>query len=514
MKGFNIIGKRISAQGPSDLDSYNPTLMRNEGDSYHSATTEEAEEALQKAQAAASEYRQWTGKQKALLLRTIAQNIEELGTALVDMVMAESGLPKGRVEGERGRTCNQLRFFADKVEEGSWVNAIIDHQANTRQYLDSLGPVLVFTASNFPLAFSTAGGDTASALAAGCPVIVKAHESHLGTNQMIAEAIRAAVIETGAPDGTFSSLNAKGYELGKYLIEHDTISAIAFTGSLKGGTSIYQLAQNRRNPIPVFAEMGSVNPVTIFQSAVEKSDQWAQAVAQSINMGAGQFCTNPGILLIEEGPSYDHFIDRLVEEFSSVVPATMLNPGICKNYNHKKAHATKHDTTRIKYESIFSTESLVGNPCLLEIDAEDFLSQPELKEEIFGPLSIIVKCKGAKELKQVLSYMDGQLTYSFLGEEAEIIENKSLLDIAKSKAGRIVINALPTGVAVNSSMHHGGPFPSTTDARFTSVGGNAIYRFVRPICLQGFSEAMLPDALKDSNPLGIWRMVDGQFTKE
>ncbi len=307
MKGYNILGKKISATNKQTIQSFDPKTLRPlEGD-FHIATLEEAAEAVSKAKNIANAYAGMSGSKRAAFLRTIADNIENLGTTLVERVMEESGLPEGRVVGERGRTCNQLRFFAQKIEEGSWVNAIIDNadaertppKPDVRQYLEAIGPVVVFTASNFPLAFSTAGGDTASALAAGCPVIIKAHESHLGTNNMVSEAIQAAAIETGMPDGVFSSLNGAGFELGQYLVKHPDVKAVAFTGSYGGGKALYDIAQSRPQPIPVFSEMGSVNPVYIFDSPMNDDPEgWASAISGSVNMGAGQFCTNPGILVV------------------------------------------------------------------------------------------------------------------------------------------------------------------------------------------------------------------------
>lgn len=524
MKGYNVIGKRISAQNEKTIKAISPKTLKELDGNFHIATLEEAEEAVQKAKKAAPLFAAMSGSRRALFLRTIADNIEELATTLVERVMAESGLPEGRVVGERGRTCGQLRFFANKIEEGSWVNAIIDTadgkrvppKPDIRQYQEAIGPVVVFTASNFPLAFSTAGGDTASALAAGCPVIVKAHESHLGTNNYIAEAIQAAAIETGMPDGVFSSLNGQGFELGTFLVKHPDVSAVAFTGSYSGGKALYDMAQSRKLPIPVFSEMGSVNPVFILPGAMESgTESWAMAISGSVNLGAGQFCTNPGILVALKNEYYLAFKDQLVEAFGAQESATMLNQGIYKNFEAKKHEKLKQSGVSITYIQMDNDqESLLGHPCLLEVSASSFLKNPGLAEEVFGPFSIMVVCDNKEEMMEVTGAFEGQLTFSFLGNEDEINDYGDLINQAKMKAGRIIFNALPTGVEVCEAMNHGGPYPATTDVRFTSVGGNAIYRFSRPVCYQGFPDGLLPDALKKANPLKIWRKVDGVLGKE
>lgn len=516
MKGYNILGKQISAENKKVIHAFDPKSLTTLEGEFHLATSQEAETAVQKASEVALEYGSLSGSRRALFLRTIAENIENLSSTLVERVMQESGLPEGRVVGERGRTCNQLRFFADKIEEGSWVNAIIDHKSgNIRQCQEPIGPVVVFTASNFPLAFSTAGGDTASALAAGCPVIVKAHESHVGTNSMVAEAIRAAAIETGVPDGVFSSLNGQGFELGKFLVTHPKIKAVAFTGSYGGGKALYDLAQKRDNPIPVFSEMGSINPVFVLPGAMqEKTTEWAEAVAGSINLGAGQFCTNPGVLVVQKNEYLTAFEDQLVDAFTKLESATMLNIGINKAYEKNKHSKIKEEGVSIKYVKVDdATGSLAAHPCLLKVKSSDFLNNPQLSEEVFGPFSIIVECENEEELNKVAESMQGQLTASLIGNEKELIEKASLISAIKGKVGRIIINGLPTGVAVCEAMNHGGPFPATSDSRFTSVGGNAIYRFTRMLCYQGFPNELLPSALKDDNPLNIWRKVDGEFKK-
>ncbi len=508
MKGFNIIGKKISAKGGTIVHAVDPSNLENLEGEFHVASKEEANEAVEKAKEAARSYAEMANSQRALFLRTIADKIEGLSGKLIDRVMAESGLPRGRVEGERNRTCGQLRFFADKIQEGSWVNAIINRgETDLRQCLEPIGPVLVFTASNFPLAFSTAGGDTASALASGCPVIVKAHESHLGTNNLVAEVIMAAAIECGIPDGVFSSLNGSGNELGGFLVQHPDIKAVAFTGSFKGGKALYDLAQSREEPIPVFSEMGSVNPVFILPEAMkEKTTEWADKIAASVNLGAGQFCTNPGVLVVKKNEYLTAFTDQLVDAFSRLEAATMLNKGIHDAYEVGRYAHSLQTGVRIRYVEVDDDkQSMKAHPCLLEVDSKDFLSNPRLSQEVFGPLTIMVVCESDSEMLAVAGASEGQLTASVIGESEELLGQANLLAVIKARVGRIIINGLPTGVAVVEAMHHGGPFPATTDARFTSVGGNAVYRFVRPICYQDFPDELLPDALKEDNPLGIKR---------
>ncbi|WP_235297668.1 aldehyde dehydrogenase (NADP(+)) [Portibacter marinus] len=508
MKGFNIIGKKISAKSDQIIKAVDPSNLSDLEGEFHVATNEEAEEAVKKAKAAAEKYSKVKGSKRAHFLRTIADKIEGLGDQLVKRVMQESGLPEGRVKGERGRTCAQLRFFADKVEEGSWVNAIINRgDVDVRQCLEPIGPVVVFTASNFPLAFSTAGGDTASALAAGCPVIIKAHESHLGTNNLVAEVIMGAAVECGLPDGVFSSLNGAGNELGSFLVQHPDVKAVAFTGSYGGGKALYDLAQKRDEPIPVFSEMGSVNPVFILPDAMEaKTEEWAEAVANSVNLGAGQFCTNPGLLIVKRNEYLLAFSDQLVDAFTRLTPATMLNKGIFQSYERGRHQQSQQKGVVIKYaEMDDDPDSRKALPCLLEVGFQNFIDNPKLAEEVFGPLSVMIVCENDEELASVADHLQGQLTASFIGEKNELLAYSDLINKVKTKAGRIIVNGLPTGVAVVEAMHHGGPFPATTDVRFTSVGGNAIYRFVRPVCYQDFPDELLPDALKEENPLGINR---------
>lgn len=510
----NIIGFDQSAKGDQSLQGFNPAeQVALQGD-FVAATSEEVNLAVEKAWAAWQTYRHFSGAKKATFLRAIAEEIEALGEALVERVMAESGLPEGRVKGERGRTCNQLRLFATLVEEGHWVEATMDTEGtDIRKMLQALGPVVVFTASNFPLAFSTAGGDTASALASGCPVIVKGHESHPGTNAMVSTAIQSAAQKTGMPDGVFSSLHAIGYATGQQLVQHPKVKAVAFTGSLKGGMAIHQLARERKEPIPVFAEMGSTNPIFILpQKMKAQAQKLAQQVALSVNMGAGQFCTNPGMLVTIDNDNSQEFLLQLKSDFTQLPIQTMLNNGIYNNYQNLKEACLQKNVVVAEAQQ---SEGKIGQslPALASVTAKDFIENENLHHEIFGPFTLLIKCADRAEMLAVANSLQGQLTTTMMGTDEELSAWKDLFDVLQTKAGRVIFNGVPTGVAVCHSMQHGGPFPATTDGRFTSVGTSAIKRFARPIAFQSCPDDLLPAALKTDNGLKLWRLVDGKWTQ-
>ncbi len=521
----NIIGYQTSAQGTDSFSATNPESKETLTGNFPVATPKEVDLAVQKSWLAWKTYRYLSGKQKSAFLNAIAQEIENLGDDLVIRVMQESGLPEGRVRGERGRTCNQLRLFAKVVEEGSWVEARIDKaqpdrqpipKADIRRMLQSTGPVVVFTASNFPLAFSTAGGDTASALAAGCPVIVKGHPSHPGTNVLISTAIQKAAEKTNMPDGVFSSLNSKGHEVGIQLVKHPLVKSVAFTGSLRGGKALYDIANQREEPIPVFAEMGSVNPVFLLPEKIKSSTKsLATQLANSVNLGAGQFCTNPGLLLALDNEHTTAFLGELKAAFEKLIPSTMLNQGIFANYNSGKAHCLNIDGVKAEYvQANGETEHWKGYPAVASVSGEVFLDNSHLQEEVFGPFTLLVLCKNKAQMEAIAENLKGQLTATLMGHDEELSAWKSLFHILQEKAGRVIFNGVPTGVEVCHSMQHGGPFPATTDGRYTSVGTAAIKRFARPVAFQSCLEDLLPEALKSENPLNIWRTIDGAWTKE
>jgi len=487
------------------------------------ATSHQIDQALREAQVAFLSYKNFNGQKKAAFLRAAADEIEALGQELVTTAMNETALPEARIIGERGRTTGHLRMFAALVEEGSWVDARIDTalpdrtplpKPDIRKYSVAIGPVVVFGAANFPLAYSTAGGDTASALAAGCPVIVKAHPAHGGTSELVAGALRKAAEKTGMPKGVFQHLHGSGFEVGKALVTHPITKAVGFTGSLMGGKALFDLANARPEPIPVFAEMSSINPVILLPKTLKRdAASIASKLAASITLGVGQFCTNPGLIIAVDDDGLRQFTATLVSEIVKVVPAKMLHQGIADNYAKRLAQTLDQKGVKIEGQASTAGDSSQGKALVASVSAETFLGNRSLAEEVFGPFSLIVKCADTNELSKVVNLGHGQLTASVFGDEQEIADQHALLNIMKERAGRLIINGVPTGVEVCPAMQHGGPFPSTTDSRFTSVGTDAIKRFVRPVAFQSFPESLLPDELKTSNPLGIWRLVNSEWRK-
>ena len=478
---------------------------------------------MQRAAEACKEYQKISPGIKALFLETIADNIESLGDALINQASSETNLPAARLTGERGRTTMQLRMFAQMLREGSWVEATIDTaipdktppKPDIRKMLIALGPVVVFGASNFPFAYSTAGGDTASALAAGCPVVVKAHSAHLQTSIMVDGAIQKAIQTCEMPTFTFQHVTDASFESGKALVQHPATSAVGFTGSYTGGKALYDYAAARKNPIPVFSEMGSINPVILLPDTLHtNAESLAKQYAGSITLGMGQFCTNPGLLIAVEGDGLDAFLQHLSKEITAVLPAKMLHAGIYKAYFEKMQAALHEKGVKLLAQSAISAGTLEALPSVATVDGNIFLEDPLLHEEVFGPYSLLVKCKDMDELKAVWISLTGQLTTTLMGTDKDFAENTALLDIAPSIAGRIVFNGVPTGVEVCPSMVHGGPFPASTDSRFTAVGINAVKRWVRPVCYQNCPDSLLPYALKDGNPLHIWRLVNNEWKAE
>jgi NADP-dependent aldehyde dehydrogenase len=516
LHGKNFIGYALSGNSRKTFAGHTatPTPTR-----FHPATAREMEKALQLACEAFRTYRNLPGSARAAFLRAVADQVEALGHVLVATAMAESGLPEARLLGERARTCGQLRLFADLLEEGSWVGAVIDRGNPARQPLPKpdirrmllpVGPVAVFTASNFPLAFSTAGGDTASALAAGCPVVVKAHEAHPATNELVAGAICAAARESGMPDGVFSSLHG-GHALGKSLVRHPLIRAVAFTGSFRGGKALFDLAVRRPVPIPVFAEMGSVNPVVVLPDLPsEEMHHYAARLAASVLLGAGQFCTNPGLVFLPESQA-PAFGKVLRDSFVEAPAQCMLNHRIRHRFAELLAelgHLPQVDIVSFPAEDGGGAPFV--RPALGITRSESFLRSPMLREEVFGPFTLLVTYRDAAELPGLIRSLPGQLTATVVGAAESLASCSALLREIGDRVGRILFNGVPTGVEVGYAMQHGGPFPATTDARSTSVGTDAILRFVRPVAFQDFPDQALPPALQDDNPLRIRRMVDGQ----
>jgi alpha-ketoglutaric semialdehyde dehydrogenase len=524
ISGKNIIGFGMSAEGTETFKAYDPAAMTELPELFYSATVAEVEKAVEKAVQAYEVYRNKSGKEKALFLQTIADRIEALGSSLIERAVMESGLTEVRLTGERGRTANQLRLFASLLEEGSWTEAIIETanpdrkpvaKPDIRKMLRPIGPVVVFSASNFPLAFSTAGGDTASALAAGNPVIVKGHPSHPGTNELVGQAIIDAAKQTGMPDGVFSTINDATFKVGQSLVAHPRVKAVAFTGSFAGGRALIDIDGRRDEPIPVFAEMGSVNPVILLPGKLSESAvQLAEALAGSITLGAGQFCTNPGIIVSLQGKDTDGFIAALSGKIKVARSEPMLNNRIKSNYDALASKAITANEVTLLAQSEAAGTGMKGRPMVARVKGSDFIKKPGLAEEIFGPYSLIIECADKQELLAVSGSFKGQLTASIMCNDADLDEYKSVISTVEEVVGRLIFNGVPTGVEVCHAMQHGGPYPASTDSRFTSVGTDAIRRFVRPVAFQDAPETCLPDELKNANPLNIWRKVNGSFTKD
>jgi 2,5-dioxopentanoate dehydrogenase len=486
---------------------------------------ESVNDVMLQAAEAFKKYRKVSGRNKAIFLRAIAEEIEGLGMELIQTAMKEANLPEARLLGERGRTTSQLKMFADLLEEGSWVEARIDTAKPDRQPLPKMdlrkmlipiGPVVVFGASNFPFAFSTAGGDTASALASGCPVVVKGHPGHAKTSSMVAGAVERAAVRTGMPKGVFAHVDGgDGFETGKALVMHPQTKAVAFTGSFGGGKALFDMANQRPEPIPVFSEMGSINPVVLMPEKMSKeAKNVAVTYAGSITVGVGQFCTNPGLILGIEGDDLQKFLEVLSTEIEKIAPGTMLNPGIYKNYDAKRATAlSQQGVTMESVSKVEKTAETQGTPTIASVSGDIFLTNPTLHQEVFGPYSLVVKCKDIAQLTEILGHLEGQLTATLMATENDLINHEEIVDALRNMSGRLNFNNVPTGVEVCYGLQHGGPFPSTTDGRFTSVGPDAIKRFVRPATYQSFPDSLLPDELKHDNPLNIWRMVDNVFVK-
>jgi alpha-ketoglutaric semialdehyde dehydrogenase len=526
IKGQNIIASEIAASNGAAILATNPSTLEQLEGQFFKASKADAEQALQEATKAYRTYKNIAKDKKAAFLRAIAEEITAIAPQLVARAQAESGLPLPRLQGEVGRTTGQLNLFANLVEEGSWVDATIDlaqperaplPKSDIRNMLVAIGPVVVFGASNFPLAFSVAGGDTASALASGCPVVVKAHPAHLGTSALVGEAIAKAVAKTGMPKGVFSLLFDDGYEIGETLVKHPLTKAVAFTGSYRGGMALVKMNEQREQPIPVFAEMGSINPVVFLPQAIAtQGEELAKKYAGSITLGAGQFCTNPGLLLAVKGEGLDAFKGTLSSAMSEIPSATMLTEGIQKNYEKLSTEITSENGVELISESklINKDAKCQSTPRLATVSAQTFISNAKLQEEIFGPYSLLVVAENTAELQTVIEQLHGQLTATLMAAPGELAQYAALIDVLTEKTGRLILNGVPTGVEVCSSMQHGGPFPSTNDSRFTSVGTKAIYRFARPIAWQDWEDALLPAELQASNPLKIWRSIDQVLTKD
>lgn len=523
---MKIIGKQIigytTADGGEKFKSV--VAMENQSSPYlfSEATAANVDEAVKKANKAFRTYKHLPAADRIKFLEAITVEINSIRETLVSVAMQETHLPQPRLNGEIDRTVGQINLFANLLKEGSWVNAIIDRAIPDRQPLPKpqlclmvrpLGPVAVFGASNFPFAFSVAGGDTASALAAGCPVVYKAHFGHPVTSELVGNCIAEAAKKTGMPDGIFSLIQGQGIESGQAVVNHPLIKAVGFTGSLRGGKALFDLAVKRVEPIPVYAEMGSVNPVFLLPGKLNNdAEGLAKSLVASNTLGVGQFCTNPGIILMVKGDSADKFITQYAQSLAAANGGSMLTDAIYGAYC--KGITDLESLPSLKSLGKGTANANQATPQAFSISGADFLKDRSLFEEHFGPVALLVLADDEKQLVEIAEHMPGQITTSVWANPADGLAHKELFDILEEKAGRVMINNVPTGVEVTHAMQHGGPYPATTDSRTTSVGSQAIYRFVRPVCFQNFPQKLLPPELQDSNPLNIWRKVDGQLTRD
>jgi 2,5-dioxopentanoate dehydrogenase len=526
LTGRSIIGFYAAAGDGRVFRATDPRTGQPLAPEFRSATAGEISAAARLAHEAFLTYGHAPGREKGALLRRIAAKIESIGEELVARAEQETALPKSRLQGETARTCGQLRLFAQVAEGGSWVGARIDRadpgrrplpKPDVRSMSRPLGPVVVFGASNFPLAFSVAGGDTASALAAGNPVIVKAHPAHPGTSELVGRAVEESVRESGLPEGVFSLLFDAGTEVGIALVKEPLVKAVGFTGSRAGGRALMDIAASRPEPIPVFAEMSSTNPVFLLPGALrENAERISSGLHASFTLGAGQFCTKPGIVVLAEGADATAFTARLQTLVLGSGDFNLLTAGIRSSYQSAIARRKSQSEVRLLAEQPAPSggANFAAGAALFETDGRSFLQNPDLEEEIFGPAALLVRYSSREELLDLARHLEGHLTATIHGTEKDLEDHRDLVRLLENRVGRMIFNGFPTGVEVCHAMVHGGPYPATSDGRTTSVGSRAILRFSRLLCYQDFPDAALPEELKNDNPLAIWRLLDGEFTRE
>lgn len=523
LEGLSFIGNSRAKAVGKPVRAINPATGATLEPDYFWSTTADVDAAAQLAWKAFAEYSQWPAKRRADLLRRIAELLETNAGAIVDRAGQETALTAVRLQGELARTCFQLRLYGEAFVNGLCVGARIDHadpnrkpqpKPDIRSMLRPIGPVVVFSATNFPLAYSVAGGDTASALAAGCPVIVKPNQGHLGTSEIVAQLILQAAREAGAPEGIFSMIYGSGKEIGIALVKHPLVKAVGFTGSRSGGRALMDAAAARPEPIPVYAEMASTNPVFLLPSALKaNAENLATGLHASVTLGVGQFCTCPGLVFANKGAAGEAFLNKLEGLMSTTAPGTMLTPDIRASYEQGIAHFTHTaGVRRAAHVSVPEKSTAAAGAALFVAGADTFLKeQHTLMEEVFGPSTLVVQCDTREQMLNAARNLDGQLTATIHGTPEELAENRELIAILETKAGRLIFNGFPTGVEVCHAMTHGGPYPSTSEGRTTSVGTRAAERFLRPVSYQNFPDAALPDELKESNPLKLPRLVDGNL---
>lgn len=521
--GGSLIGFGSSGAGGASFKAFDPVQNAPLEPSFLSATPADADRAAELAAAAAPVLARLSGAERGKFLRAIAANLEAKTVDLVGRATLETGLPPARLNGEVARTCGQLRLYGEAAERGDWVEARVETaqpdrkplpKPDHRSMLRPLGPVVVFGSSNFPFAYSVAGGDTASAFAAGCPVIVKAHPAHPGTSELVGRLILHAVRDCGLPEGTFSLLFDAGFEIGQALVKHPLIKAAGFTGSVKGGRALTDLGAARPEPIPVYAEMGSVNPVFILPGALaERASALVDGLHASSTLGVGQFCTNPGIIVLQRSAAAEQFVKDLTAKLAATPEGAMLTPGIAKTFGANTANRARQPGVKVIAQGRI-TGACGAAPLWFETDAMSFFGNHVLGEEIFGPSSLVVWCKDRADMLRVAASVEGSLTATVQAGAGEAKAHGDLIEVLATKAGRLVLNGYPTGVEVSHAIVHGGPYPATSDGgRTTSVGTRALGRWARPVCYQGFTDDLLPAELQNANPLAVWRVVNGELTR-
>ncbi len=520
-----IAGKQIAPEGPT-FNALNPNNSQSLEPAFGDATEAQVDAALQAAEAAFDGLRGATPEVRAAFLEKLADKIVGLGDALLERAHSECGLPMARLTGERGRAVGQCKLFASLIRDGSWAEASIDHaipdrqplpKPDVRRVLQPLGPVVVFGASNFPFAIGVVGTDTVCALAAGCPVVVKGHPAHPGTCEMLAGAVYEALAETGLPAGSFNLVHGRSNEMGAALVRHPLANAVAFTGSLKGGRALFDIASSRPNPIPFYGEMGSINPVFLLPGALKaRGAQIAEAYVGSVTMGVGQFCTNPALVLGVQGVELDGFVSAASAAAEKFAPATMLHEGIRGTYCEGTAAIASVAGVSIagQSEADPSEEATQAECVIFTTDLATLEANDSLRHEVFGPCSIVTQCPSKEDILRFARTLEGQLTATIHGTPEDLLEHADLVRILERKVGRIIFNGFPTGIEVCPSMHHGGPYPAASHSFFTSIGSGSIYRFVRPVCYQSFPDESLPELLKGRNTRGAMRLVDGAYTKD
>lgn len=526
LHGKSLLAGALGQAGGRTFQAVNPATGERLAPDFTEASAGEVERAMEASAAAFAVFRACPAPERARLLETIAAEIEALGDALLQRAQAETGLPPARLAGERARTCGQLRLFAAVVRDGSWADARIDPalpgrqplpRPDLRRMLIPVGPVVVFGSSNFPLAFSVAGGDVASALAAGCTVAVKAHSAHPGTSELVGGAIVRAVAACGLPPGVFSLVHGGGATIGVAMVKHPATAAVGFTGSHAAGRALYDAAAARPHPIPVFSEMSSLNPVFLLPGAVrERADALLQGLVGSFTLGVGQFCTKPGLVFLRRDGNTDAFLGKLADAVRHAANGTMLTGGIRDAFVRNRDQVTAIPGVQPLAAGTAAVDAAgaQAQPSVALTRARDFLAHPGMATEAFGPFTLVVLADAPGDFAACATALEGQLTATLHATPGEAAEVRALGALLEQKAGRVLLNGFPTGVEVSPAMNHGGPYPATTDVRYTSVGTAAMLRFARPVCYQGFTDDLLPAALQDANPLGLLRLVDGRPTRD